>query len=159
MKFMGLVFLTTGSLMAFMSIEILVDEKDALNWTPHVAYIQSAKIRTLIDNDNGFKSYSVDVRYKYKWGNVFYEGDQYRLHDNASSGFDENNTIIQKLQYAKLQGEVYPIYVNPNNPAESSIKNEVNREAKFVTIIFGIIFPIFGFFAFFFPNLFNRKIP
>lgn len=156
-KFSGLAFLIIGLIMAFMSIKMHIDEKDALTWTPHVAQIQSAKIRTHIDSDNGFKSYSIDVRYRYKWGNVFFRGDQYRLHDDASPGFDKNNEIVQNLLYAKQHGEAFPIFVNPNNPAVSSIKNEVNWEAKIATTILGILFTIVGFFAFFFPNLFNRK--
>ncbi len=143
--------------MAAMAIKILIDEKDALTWTPHVALIQSARIRTHI-NDDGFKSYSVDVIYQYKWENVLYEGNQYRLHDNASSGFEENNKIVQDLRNVAKQKESYPIYVNPNKPSISAIKNTVNSETKLVSIIFGVLFPIIGFVAFFFPHLFNHRV-
>ena len=158
-KFIGLLFMVIGLPMAIMALKIHIDEKDALTWTPHVALIKSAKIGTHIDADNGFKSYSVVVAYQYKWGNTLYEGDQYRLHDNAYSGFDENNEIVQELLVASRQREDYPIFVNPNKPNVSAIKNAVNGESKLVATAFGIIFPMIGFFMFFFPHKFNKNMP
>lgn len=148
-----------GLAMTVMAIKIHIDEKDALTWTPHVAHIQSAKIRTHIDDESGYKSYSIDVLYQYTWGNVLYKGNQYRLHDNASSGFEENNEIVQELLIASKQKEDYPIYVNPKKPTVSAIKNVVNGEAKLVSTIFGVLFPMIGFFMIFFPQLFNQRMP
>jgi len=158
-KIIGFTFLTIGLYISFMAIKIHIDERDAQNWTPHAARILSANIRTHVDDENGFKSYSVNVNYQYKWENVLYQGDQYRLHDNSSSGFDETNKIVQNILNAKQEKEDYPIYVNPKKPKMSAVKNEVNGEAKLVMTIFGIIFPLAGFFMFFFPHLFNQKMP
>ena len=156
-KFIGFLFMTIGICMTFWAVKIFLDEKDAQDWVPHTANIQRAEIRTHIDDDNGFKSYSVGVAYQYQWKNVLFQGDKYRLHYNSSSGFDENNKIVQDLLYAMEQGEDYPIFVNPKNPENSAVKNIVDGETKLVVTIFGIVFPIVGFFMFFFSNLFNRR--
>jgi len=132
-RFVGLLFMTIGFTMSFFAAKMHIDAKDAKTWIPHFANIQSAKLREYHD-DNGFKSYSVDVTYRYSWETIAYEGNQYRLHNMSSSGFDENNEIVQDLRQAMEQGEEYPIFVNPNNPKESAVKNVVDPESKLVAI-------------------------
>ena len=154
-RLIGLLFMTIGLTLASFAVKIHVDEKDALNWVPHTAQIERARIKTISNDDS--EKYAVDVIYQYEWGNEAYQGNRYRVHDNASTDFFETEKIVEGLLDAKQQTKNYPIYVNPNRPEVSAVKNEVDGEKKWAFSLMGPLFSLIGFFAVFFPQYFNRE--
>ena len=153
-RLVGLLFMIIGLIVTGFAIKIHMDEKDALNWTPHTAQIERARVKTTTNDDS--EKYKVDVIYQYEWKNKLYQGDRYRVHDNSSSEYFEIEKIVEGLLEAKEQGAAYPIYVNPNKPDVSAVKNEVSGEMKWVLSLMGPLFLLLGFFAAFFPQYFNR---
>ena len=154
-RLIGLLFMTIGLILAGGAAKMHMDEKDALNWVPHTAQIEKARVKTISNDDS--EKYRVDVIYQYEWGNKAYQGNRYRVHDNASSDFFETEKIVEGLLDAKQQTKNYPIYVNPNKPEVSAIKNEVDGEKKWGFSLMGPLFFLIGFFAVFFPQYFNQE--
>ena len=98
-RLIGLLFMTIGLTLASFAVKIHMDEKDALNWVPHTAQIERARIKTISNDDS--EKYAVDVIYQYEWGNEAYQGNRYRVHDNASTDFFETEKIVEGLLDAK----------------------------------------------------------
>lgn len=136
--------------------KITIDERSVKNWVSHTAQIQSAGLSTH-ENDKGVKSYSVEVSYLFNWDGTPHKGTRYRLHDKTSPNFDSTNEIVQDLLTSKRDGGSYPISVNPNNPRQSAILNEVHPKAKSSSLFLGVLFSIMGYFTTFRPKLFGRR--
>ena len=159
-KPIGILFLIIGLALFSYGVKVFLDGQNAQNWLPHTAEISKAGIRTHTDDD-GDKSYSVEVAYFYEWEGKRYKGDQYRLHYNSGSGFEENNAIVKNLLSAKQDKRPYPIFVDPERPEHSAVLNVVDSETQIVSLAIGVIFSIIGGLALFRPSLFNgeRKKP
>lgn len=155
-KPIGILFLVIGLSSLSYGVKILFDGHNAKTWLPHTAEISEAGIRTRVDDD-GHKSYSVEVAYFYKWEGRRYKGDQYRLHYHSGSGLTENKAIVKKLLSAKQNERPYPIFVDPKRPQYSSVLNVVDTETQIVSLVIGLVFSILGFLMLFRPNLFNKQ--
>lgn len=136
--------------------KISMDERNVKKWVSHTAQIQSAGFSTQ-ENDKGVKSYALEVSYIFDWDGTPYKGTRYRLHDKTNSNFDATNGIVQDLLTSKRDGGNYPIFVNPNNPRQSAILNEVHPKAKSSSLFLGVLFSIMGYFTTFRPKLFGRR--
>jgi len=152
----GYLMLTMGIAALIYAGKVLMDERGARNWVPHYAEIASAALETHV-NDEGGKTYSIDVAYRFDWEGQSYAGNQYRLHDNPNPSFEDNNEIVQDLLETKREQGRYPIFVNPKNPDQSAVKNVVHPKAKSSSLFFGFLFSIFGYFTAFRPKLFRRR--
>lgn len=140
--------------MLWLTVKIFVDGQNALKWTPHHATIQDASVRNSTNSD-GQKSYHVKVRYRYRWDGRVYEGDRYQLHP-SNMGRKKVEEIVLDLLFAKQDRDNYPIFVNPEKPKKSAIKNSVSKGSQFGSLLLGVFFTLFGYIAFFHPGLVNR---
>lgn len=136
--------------------KVTLDERSVKNWVPHSAQIENARV-SAHENDKGVKSYSIDVAYVFEWKGTSFKGTKYRLHDKPSSNFEESRNVVQDLLISKQDGGQYPIFVDPKNPARSSVLNEVHPEAKSSSLFLGFLFSILGYFTMFKPKLFRRR--
>lgn len=82
-KLIGYLFLIIGLGALIYAAKVSIDARGAKNWVPHMAQIENARLETHV-NDEGGKTYSIDVDYKYDWEGEVFEGDRYRLHDQAT---------------------------------------------------------------------------
>jgi len=146
---MGVGFLTY-------SVKVMLDERGARNWVPHVAQIENARLETHV-NDEGRKSYTIEVAYKFDWEGTSFAGKRYRLHDDSTLNFEELNPVVEALLLTKQDDGRYPIFVNPKNPQQSAIKNIVHPKAKSKNLFLGFLFSILGYFTAFKPKIFRRK--
>jgi len=155
-KLIGYLFLIIGLGALIYAGKVALDERGAKNWVPHVAQIENAKLETHV-NDEGGKTYSVDVKYKYDWEGEPFAGDRYRLHDKATPNLEDSNLVVEDLLLTKREDGRYPIFVNPNNPGQSAIKNTVHPKAKSSALFLGFLFTLIGFFTAFNINPFRRR--
>lgn len=152
----GYLFLIIGVGALIYAGKVTIDERDAKNWVPHVAQVESAKLETHV-NDKGVKSYSVEVAYNYDWEGASFTGNKYRLHDTSTSNLEENSAVVEDLLKTKQDDGQYPIFVNPDNPRQSAIKNIVHPRAKSSSLFLGFFFSLIGYFTTFKPKIFRKK--
>jgi len=155
-KSIGFLFLAIGLCGLIYAAKVTLDERAVKNWLPHTAQIQSARLETHV-NDDGDKSYSIDVAYRFDWKGTTYAGSKYRLHDKSTSNFAELNDVVEDLLISKNEDGRYPIFVNPNNPRQSTIRNIVHPGAKKSGLFLGILFSLIGYFTAFKPSLFRNR--
>lgn len=154
-KILGSLFLILGLGFLAYFAKVLIDAHDAKSWTAETATINSARLETYI-GDNGVRTYSIYVAYEYVWKGNTYRGKHYRLHDNPSPSLDENNKVVEALLAAKQAGTPYPIFINPNDPTESAVKNVVSEKSKKFSRTLGLLFTLIGFFTLFRDRLFKK---
>jgi len=154
-KLIGYLFLTIGLGALLYAGKVKLDERGAKNWVPHVAQIENARLETHV-NDEGGKTYSIDVDYKYDWEGEVFAGDKYRLHDQATPSFEENNEVVEDLLLTKREAGRYPIFVNPDTPSQSAVKNTVHPKAKSSALFLGFFFTMIGYFTAFKINPLRR---
>lgn len=155
-KLIGYLLLIIGIGALIFNAKVRLDERGAKNWVPHFAQIDRARLETH-ENDKGGKSYFIDVAYKFEWKGTTFAGYQYRLHDNATPNFEENNAVIEALLQTKEDDGQFPIFVNPKNPKQSAIKNVIHPQAKSSSLFLGLLFSLIGYFTAFKPKLFRKK--
>ena len=153
----GYLFLIIGLGALIYAAKVSIDARGAKNWVPHYAQIENAKLETHV-NDDGDKTYTIEVAYKYDWNDVSFQGNQYRLHDMATPNLADNNSVVEDLLLTKAEGGRYPIFVNPKNPRQSAVKNMVHPKAKSSSLFLGVLFTIIGFFTAFKFNPFRRRV-
>lgn len=154
--FIGVLMLIVGLGSLAHAVKIAIDEKSVNNWVSHTAEVQSAGLSTH-ENDKGVKSYAIEVSYLFDWDGTTFRGTRYRLHDKTTPKFDESNEIVQDLLMSKRDDGQYPIFVNPNNPKQSAVLNEVHPKAKSSSLFLGVLFSLFGYFTAFRPKIFGRR--
>ena len=155
-KMIGYLCLMIGVIAFLYAAKVKLDERSVKNWLPHFAQIERAALTTHV-NDEGVETYLIDVGYKFDWDGQIYAGNRYRLHDNSSSNFDENNLIVQDLLQTKEEGGRYPIFVNPKNPRQSAVKNTIPAGAKSSGLFLGFFFSLIGCFTAFKPRFFGKS--
>jgi len=134
------------------------DERSARDWIPHLAQVENAGLITH-EKDDGSKSYSLDVTYRYDWNGTPFKGTQYLLHDKPSPSPDGRQKLVKDLLMTKQDGGQYPIFVNPKKPAQSAILNSVHPKARSSSLFLGFLFSILGYFAGFNGKLFKKRSP
>jgi len=152
----GYLFLIMGAIAVIYAVKVRLDARNVKNWVPHLAQIEGAGLSTHVDDD-GKATYSLIVQYLYEWDGTPYKGRRYRLHDAPSSDQVEMNKIVEALLLTKQDDGLYPIYVNPDKPVQSAIKNEVHPSAKSSSLFLGFFCSLIGFFMVFRQGRFSRK--
>jgi hypothetical protein len=108
---------------------------EALNWRSAPCTILESRVLPHASH-NGV-TYSIDVRFKYSFDNVLYEGTRYDFSIGSSDGIGYRQAIVRRLH----PGAHTVCYVNPTNPSESVVDRGMYRDLWFglLPLLFVII--------------------
>ncbi|VVC02543.1 Uncharacterised protein [Candidatus Bilamarchaeum dharawalense] len=136
MVFVGLIFFVIGGY--WIVSDILIQK----NWRLASAQITFSDYTSDYDSDGS--SYWPDIQYTYTFNSNSYSGD-------CCSTAMDNPDDAEKFTKSNYAGKTVKIYVNPSNPSESRLKDDLHPFSILNVFFaaFGAIFIIVGFAAFF----------
>jgi hypothetical protein len=117
----GLAFLIPFALMLWRFVE-------SQWWEEARCTVLSSEVRTH-QSDEG-STYSVDIRYRYRWNGDHYEGNRYNFTFGSSSGYDGKAAIVE--QYP--EGAEVPCWVDADRPEKSVLRRTVGWEVLFILL-------------------------
>ncbi len=86
-------------------------------------------------NSDDARTYSVQVRYRYEYGGVAYEGKRLGIRDSTDNLGAYHSRWSQRLSMAKNQGRTVPCYVNPAKPEQAVL----DRTLRGTVLVFGLL--------------------
>ncbi len=123
------VFLAAGLLFAtFFVVPAVRNVRAMLTWEEVDCEVLESFVETHSGSDS--TTYSVEVRYRYQWEGVDYEGDRYHFIGGASSGRDAKQETVDRLP----PGEIARCWIDPDEPSESVLSLAWTWEYLFVLL-------------------------
>jgi hypothetical protein len=118
---MGIFTITIGSCVNyFLCLNPWWEVRKSVSWHPVKAVVLSSKVNTRSHHKGGL-TYSIDLRYEYRWKETQYIGNRYWFWPDTSDGA-KLHSMIRRMP----KGRVITCYIDPANPSESVISRESN---------------------------------
>jgi len=131
--FLYLIFIGFGLFLLWRVGKTLNDIHQSKDWVEQEATLQWTRFNTYEGNDDDPTTYGNNVLYKYTIDGQSYKGDQIGF-GYGKSNIERHHQIAEKIKYAKR----IKIWINPNNPSESTITKGINESVLF-TSFFALI--------------------
>lgn len=136
----GLPFAAVGTVMLYLTVSTILRSNAMQNWAIQPATLNSLELKT---SSGKSKTHSVEVDYSYDYQGKRYTGKRASLYSADNIG-TYHQDLYADLQQLKNSGAPFFVRVNPADPSESIIRNDLRLGILAFYMIFVATFGIVG---------------